>query len=93
MDELYVALLADPVKEKKSDAGSKYRAVTMGCGRRNKVFRRRPVRRSRSFTASNQLIDTDYWKRFVALFLLIACSEWHSCILTLAEHINTGTDH
>jgi len=69
-----VALLAgccltDTVNEKKLCTNIKQRTVTVGCGRRTKVFRQQPVRRLRSFAAGNQLIDTDYWKRCFAYLL------------------------
>ena len=65
LDVVYLMMPVDAVKDKKLSTSTKYRDVMVGCGRRSKVFRRRPVQHLRSYAVSNQLIDTDYWKRSV----------------------------
>jgi len=63
--DVYFMMVADAVKDKKLGTSRKYQDVMVGCGRRTKIFRRRPVQHLHSYASSNQLIDTDYWKRSV----------------------------
>jgi len=74
-----VYLLTDPVK-KKPCLGTKFHGA--GCGRRAKVFRRQPVRLSHLSAVSNQLIDTDYWKRSVWLLQFVDICTFQSGVAT-----------